>query len=336
MHQIVLRNVLLFSSIMIQSVVVFQLSNPLLVFLTSGFSQLLKTRWRISHEIQLCSAYFLLCLGAAMFLSFGSWRRWSCLSHWAWDRVAWVWVTQVCVGVGLGGHEVSGALQILSNMCGSYSKTAGTPPHLQTGFSIPLLCRTCVTLGRGPGAVRDDKAWSRWRGRHSHEDSNFRYQVGAKPRQDPWSSEEGVVSSLQGKQLESFLARGYILSWCSILFLFCNFYLSVSLIEVYFTHHKIQLLQMYNSMIFSNFTKWREYQHKLVLEHFQPPWRSLVPCTIRSHLFLYPLATTHLLSDSKFAGLYCKGWKWDLELITGEMQELGPRWLLLDSRKAAL
>lgn len=36
--------------------------------------------------------------------------------------------------------------------------TLPPPPDRQIGFGIPLLCRTCVTLGRGPGAVRDDKA----------------------------------------------------------------------------------------------------------------------------------------------------------------------------------
>lgn len=148
---------------------------------------------------------------------------------------------------------------------------------------------------------------------------------GSTAQKGPWNSEEGVVSSGQGRQLGTFRPRGHIHSRCFVLFLFCNFYLFVSFIEVYFTHHKTQLLQMYTSLIFSDFTEGYKYQHKSVLEHFQPPRRSLVPCAVSPHSHLHPSATTNLLSDSKFAGLCGKGWKLDLKLITGEVQERGTR-----------
>lgn len=33
---------------------------------------------------------------------------------------------------------------------------------------------------------------------------------------------------------------------------------------------------MYKSMIFSNFTKWYNHYHKLILEHFRTPVRPLM------------------------------------------------------------
>lgn len=79
-------------------------------------------------------------------------------------------------------------------------------------------------------------------------------------------------------------------------FFFCNFNLFVGFIEVYFTHPIVQLLQMYKSVIFSNFTKLHKYRQKSLWEPFQPPkdpWYQvhliLTPISIPRQLLTYSL-----------------------------------------------
>lgn len=101
------------------------------------------------------------------------------------------------------------------------------PPRSRQAFGIPLLCRACVTLGRGPGAVREDKARSRWRSRHSHRDYNLRHQVEAQPRRAlgilrrEWSAQGREGSwGLFGQEVTSIV--GVLFCFCFAIFIVWN------------------------------------------------------------------------------------------------------------------
>lgn len=112
-----------------------------------------------------------------------------------------------------------------------------------------------------------------------------------------------------------------------VLFIYFIFIFFTRLIVVYFTGHKIQPLQVYNSMIFSNFTEWHNHHHKSVLEHFHPLERSHVPFTVNPHSHPNPRQPLTYFLNLNLQGYVLKAKKCPfIKIITEKVGNLGTRW----------
>ena len=78
---------------------------------------------------------------------------------------------------------------------------------------------------------------------------------------------------------------------CRYMFCFCSF-------EIQFTCYKTYLFQLYNSVVFSIFTRLCNYHHYPILEHFHHSKNNPIPISSHSPLPLFSqsLATINLLS----------------------------------------